>query len=223
MVSTWSAKLILYLKAAYGFVLTVFLDNFDKPDYYEANVLTLANRDELAREIGLLFKDYLARSHGEILDLAAGTGIISTELCRCGFTLTAADINEKALAYLERRNSKIQTVVCDMNKPFPLQDNVFDGATSVWANRYIKDIDVFLSEIHRVLKPGGVFIWPVFKIDVVLWKKNAGLSAPTAFSELQRELEEAGFSHIEFCRQQENADRGMRTIFMQPYYFIAYK
>jgi ubiquinone/menaquinone biosynthesis C-methylase UbiE len=216
-------KLIHWYKVIYGFILTVFLDNFDKPDYYEANVLSLTNAPELAREIYKLFRHYYPPYPVSILDIAAGTGIISRELTRGGYRVTACDINENALRYLQRNCPKVEVIKCDMNQPFPFESESFGGVTSVWANRYIRNADAFLSEVHRVLVPRGVFVWPVFKIDVGLWKIHAGLSAPTAFRSLEDRLRTAGFSRIHFIEPEKPAGMSMRTIFVRPYYFICYK
>lgn len=128
--------------------------------------------------------------------MACGTGIISIELAKRGYHVWAGDVSREALEYLRLQNPAINREICDFNKGFPFQDNFFDAATSVWANRYITSdgLSVFLREMHRVLKPGGVLIWPIFPADTVLWKVRSGVGQITSASGLIEVIKGEGFS-----------------------------
>ena len=55
----------------------------------------------------------------------------------------------------QRLGLNIKSHICDVHRlPFP--DNHFDVVTLQWATRHLRVIDV-VSEIKRVLKPGGYF------------------------------------------------------------------
>ena len=145
------------------------------PQAYEAYVTSTGRRIEHARVLADLMERYVPITSGEeqacILDIAAGTGIISRSLAEKGYSVTATDVSQNALHYLNEQSSGIETVHADMNEKLPFEDESFEGVTSVWANRFIKDTDAFLSDVHRILKPGGVFVWPIFPpIAPIVWR-----------------------------------------------------
>jgi len=55
----------------------------------------------------------------------------------------------------EERKIEIETQICDAHK-LPFSDETFDVVTMQFASRHVQ-IDRVFREIHRVLKPGGIF------------------------------------------------------------------
>lgn len=49
----------------------------------------------------------------------------------------------------------------DLNKNFPYANDSFDAVTATNTIEHILNLDLFLSEVYRILKPGGVFIGTV--------------------------------------------------------------
>lgn len=95
-----------------------------------------------------------------ILDLGCGLGRHSILFAKEGFDVTAADLSQEGINYLNDWKNKvgleIVTKVCDMNQ-LPFKANEFD---CVWSYHVISHTDtagflVILKEIERVLKPGG--------------------------------------------------------------------
>lgn len=209
-----------------------FSNNYDqdvKPEDYERHVKSaFSNRERLAQELGTLFDKHLSLrktdAPASILDLGAGTGIISTQLHKQGYKVTATDISHHALTYLRTKNPEITTDVVDLNTHFPFKDNSFDGATTVWANRFIVNSDNFLEEVYRVLKPQGVFIWPVFGAEIPLWKYNAGMKQPATARGLVDQIQHHGFTKVS---TEMNSLRGIKQRGLPPYaapsYIIAKK
>ncbi len=179
----------------------VFHDNYKDAQAYEALVRTFWGRGLLGRHIADLFEVNVPvhDAHPYILDLGAGTGIISRELYKRGYKVCAGDINETVLEHIRLQNQHIERVICDFNKPLPFAANSFDGVTSVWANRYIKKdgLYVMLDEVKRVLKPGGVFLWPIFPADTVMWKMKNGVGQITSAKTLAGIMRENGFASAE--------------------------
>jgi len=105
-----------------------------------------------------LVKDY---PHETILDLATGTGDFAIELAKLKpIRITGIDIAEKMLEIGREKvkqkglSGKIELMEADSeNLPFP--DNSFDLASSAFGVRNFENLNKGLSEIHRVLKPGG--------------------------------------------------------------------
>lgn len=102
-----------------------------------------------------------ARPGQRVLDVCAGTNQIGIALLERQPTLElhAADrsaaMQEVGQARARHLGLHIESHICDVHRlPFP--DNHFDLVTLQWASRHLRVIDV-VSEIRRVLKPGGTF------------------------------------------------------------------
>lgn len=97
----------------------------------------------------------------KVLDIAGGTGDLAKAFAKqVGSTgeVWLTDINESMLRVgrdrLLNKGLPIPTALCDAEKlPFP--DNYFDRVTVAFGLRNMTHKDVALSEMRRVLKPGG--------------------------------------------------------------------
>lgn len=101
-----------------------------------------------------------------ILDVACGTGdlsMLAAAQVSPGGSVVGADLSEGMMEVGRRRIA--QTAYKDMitmewgnamDLKYP--DNSFDGVTMGWAMRNVTSIPQTLSEIYRVLKPGGRFV-----------------------------------------------------------------
>lgn len=103
------------------------------------------------------------RSEINMLDLGCGGGATSWFLAREGFTVTAVDGSESAVAQaqalLAKDNLNATFEVVDFVS-LPYQDATFDGVfdlNSIQHNR-LSAIENIYSEISRVLKSGGRFL-----------------------------------------------------------------
>jgi ubiquinone/menaquinone biosynthesis C-methylase UbiE len=185
------------LRTGYGVTVA---NQYDDPVAYEALVRTFWGRGALGRHVADIFEKSLpvrqANGHtSKVLDLASGTGIIARELDKRGYSVWAGDKSAESLEYLRLQNPGITRVVCDFNKELPFEDSTFDGVTTVWANRYIKNegLQIFLNEAYRVLIPGGVFIWPIFPADTILWKAHNGVGQITNATALCEVVKSKGY------------------------------
>ena len=110
-----------------------------------------------------------------LLDLAGGTGDIAfraAETAGHGFHATVCDINAEMLAVGRERAAKKfhddrVTFVEGNAEALSFADKSFDACTIAFGIRNVPRIDRALSEIHRVLKPGGRFLCLEFSnVDV---------------------------------------------------------
>ena len=73
--------------------------------------------------------------------------------------ITGTDVSESLLAQAMEENQKVNNAVkfqqLDFNQPFGLPSDTFDLVSACFAIYYAQDIPFTLSEMHRVLKPGG--------------------------------------------------------------------
>jgi len=100
-------------------------------------------------------------AHESILDIATGTGDFAIELAKLSpVKIIGIDIAEKMLEIGREKvqqkglSGKIELMEADSeNLPFP--ENTYDLATSAFGVRNFENLNKGLSEIYRVLKPGG--------------------------------------------------------------------
>jgi demethylmenaquinone methyltransferase/2-methoxy-6-polyprenyl-1,4-benzoquinol methylase len=105
------------------------------------------------------------RPHHHVLDLASGTGDLAISISALLSTgkITLSDINASMLAEAKRRlldNGIIENaeVVQANAESLPFSDNTYDRAIMAFGLRNVTHKDKVLSEIYRVLKPGGRMI-----------------------------------------------------------------
>jgi ubiquinone/menaquinone biosynthesis C-methylase UbiE len=89
------------------------------------------------------------------LDLGCGAGTFTALMADAGVRALGADVAEAALARARRRHPELYFTLVPFDGPLPLPDNSFE---LVWASEVIEhvaDTGRWLSEIRRVLVPGG--------------------------------------------------------------------
>ncbi|MFW0795369.1 demethylmenaquinone methyltransferase [Gordonia sp. CPCC 205515] len=99
-----------------------------------------------------------------VLDLAAGTAVSTVELARSGAHCIAADFSLGMLKAGARRD--VSKVAADA-LALPFADESFDAATISFGLRNVQDVPKGLSELYRVLKPGGRLVICEFSTPVL--------------------------------------------------------
>jgi SAM-dependent methyltransferase len=91
---------------------------------------------------------------GRALDLGCGDGRLTAELQAA--ELTAADVSRVALDRARARLPGAAAVVeLAPDVPLPFADGAFDLVLTAETAEHVRDLQLFLSEIRRVLVPGG--------------------------------------------------------------------
>jgi SAM-dependent methyltransferase len=90
---------------------------------------------------------------GRALDLGCGDGRLTALLDAS--ELTAADVSPVALERAGRRVEDARLVELEPDAPLPLDDAGFDLVLCAETIEHVRDVQLFLSEIRRVLRPGG--------------------------------------------------------------------
>jgi demethylmenaquinone methyltransferase / 2-methoxy-6-polyprenyl-1,4-benzoquinol methylase len=104
-------------------------------------------RREVVRAVG-------ARRGQAVLDLAAGTGTSAKPLQKNGATVVAADFSLGMLAEGRRRFPTLALVAADAMQ-LPFADDAFDALTISFGLRNIAEVGAALTEMRRVVRPGG--------------------------------------------------------------------
>jgi len=116
----------------------------------------------------------LVESHNvgnKLLDVGSGVTFFTTFLAENGFNITATDIDpiaekdlKKAIGIIKPKNGKANFKLCTEDS-LPFNDSEFDIVTSVSVIEHVTDLEKNISEINRVLKPGGYFVL-TFDLDL---------------------------------------------------------
>ena len=87
------------------------------------------------------------------LDVGCGDGRLTAHLDAA--ELTAADVSAVALERARARLSGAQLVELEPDAPLPLADAAFDLVLCAETIEHVRDVQLLLSEVRRVLRPGG--------------------------------------------------------------------
>jgi ubiquinone/menaquinone biosynthesis C-methylase UbiE len=87
------------------------------------------------------------------LDLGAGDGRLTRHL-RAG-AVTAADTSALALRRAAARLPDAEIAVVEPDERLPFVDGEFELVLCVETIEHVRDVQLFLSEVRRVLRPGG--------------------------------------------------------------------
>ncbi len=150
-----------------------FLTPETKQRYVRRLFATIADRYDLITILlsggrDQKWKNRLARMAGatpltRALDLACGTGDIGFRLSSRGAHVVGMDITMRMLELAARKRAHGTTgagvtfVAGDMMS-LPFASATFDAVTTGYGIRNVPVIETALGEIHRVLKPGGLFL-----------------------------------------------------------------
>lgn len=125
-------------------------------DYYEELWAQLP--DELKPpdwELRRRFLEADLRRGDRALDLGCGDGAFTAAMAAAGADPVGAEVAEAALARARKRHPELEFALVPIERPLPFPDASFD---LVWASEVIEhvaDTARWLSEVRRVLKPGG--------------------------------------------------------------------
>ena len=121
------------------------------------------------RRVRGLLAETLSREDATVLDVACGTGdlslelkhdakakVIGTDFCRPMLSIAAEKSKEVSIPYVEADA---------MSLPFPSGN--FDAVTIAFGLRNLPNVDNGLSELFRILKPGGRLVVLEFSSPIV--------------------------------------------------------
>lgn len=95
---------------------------------------------------------------GRVLDLGCGDGVFCNFIAKQGFTPVGADISEVGIERARVLYPPLRFEVASLETRLPFGDAEFDA---VWCSEVIEhlfDVSFALSEMARVLKPGGTLL-----------------------------------------------------------------
>lgn len=107
-----------------------------------------------------------ARGKGRVLEVAAGTGLITTAIAPVVGELVATDYAAAMVQTLEARvrEAGLANVTCEQADLYALRfaDASFDAVFAANVLHLVPDLERALASLRRVLKPGGVLVAPTY-------------------------------------------------------------
>ena len=88
-----------------------------------------------------------------VLDFGIGDGRLAMQLD--ALDLTGADVSQVALERARTRLPDARLLHVEPDEPLPFEDNAFDLVLAAETLEHVRDLQLALSEIRRVLRPGG--------------------------------------------------------------------
>ena len=115
------------------------------------------------RKIALLIKKRL-HPDMEVLEIAAGTGILSFELAAYCRNWKATDFSGSMVRIISSRNNRPPNLSIEVQDASDLKypDKSFDAVVIANALHIMPDPDKALNEIRRVLRDGGILFAPTY-------------------------------------------------------------
>lgn len=120
--------------------------------YYDAmNRVMTAGLDRRWRRLAV---QAVVSPGDRVLDLCCGTGDLAIEAERAGGQVTGLDFSPRMLERARKRSASVTWVLGDV-LALPFESGRFDAVTVGFGMRNVADLAGALSEIRRVLRPGG--------------------------------------------------------------------
>jgi len=91
---------------------------------------------------------------GNLLDIGCGTGLFVEKYIQTGGRGTGLDLSGKMVAKARRRCPDCDFIV-GTGENLPFSDCSFNAVSSVLVFSYVRDPAAMLSEVYRILEPGG--------------------------------------------------------------------
>jgi len=113
------------------------------------------------------------QSGQKVLDVACGTGVVAVTAARRGAKVTALDLTPELLARA-RENAEMAQVSVEWHEgdveQLPFEKDTFDVVVSQYGHMFAPRPGVALSEMLRVLKPGGTIAFSTWPPEMFIGK-----------------------------------------------------
>lgn len=124
------------------------------------------------------FDDIIRECSGPILDLGCGSGNDTLYLINKGKKVISCDQSPSVVKNIAKNFPEVYDVKCfNMLDGFPFEDNTFEVIIADLCLHYFLEADTvrIISDIYRILKPGGHLILRVNSTDDVLHGAGRGI------------------------------------------------
>ena len=133
-------------------------------------------RGNLLTNLEFLAQTDLLRPEDKILEIGCGIGTVVNELGKKGHDIIGIDISSEAIKYGRKKYDDISLEV-QAAETLPYGNESFNVVLSFDVFEHIAEIDKHISEVRRVLHPGGYYLFQTPNrysniIYEILWTKS---------------------------------------------------
>lgn len=115
-------------------------------------------RGNLRTNLDFLARTDLLKPGDRVLEIGCGIGTIVAELSKQGYDVCGTDISQVAIEYGRAKYPGVRLDVQPAEE-LPYEAGAFDVVLSFDLFEHIARIDRHVAEVHRVLKPGGYYLF----------------------------------------------------------------
>ncbi len=108
---------------------------------------------------------------GKLLDVGCASGAVLKEAVGCGWESWGVDLSEKLLKKAAERVPEAKLLNCEL-KDAGFAPGEFDVVTALNLLEHVLDPRDLLQEVHRILRPGGAFLFKTVRIDSMAARKR---------------------------------------------------
>ena len=140
-------------------------DKWWQPDFSLNLIKTLYNPFRVGYSVEVFERFKIIPGKTSVLEVGCGGGILSEEMARKGFITTGIDPSElslKSAASHARESNLVINYEKGTGENLPFEDNSFNVVLCCDVLEHVQDLPKVISEISRVLKNGGLFIYDTF-------------------------------------------------------------
>ena len=127
-----------------------------------------------------VIREALALAPGErVLDIGSGPGLLACEMAAevgPGGAVCGVDVSESMLAMAQARETPPDSAPVEYRaagaETLPYEDETFGVAASTQVYEYVEDVPAALSELRRVLRPGGRALILDTDWDSIVWASS---------------------------------------------------
>lgn len=131
-----------------------YISHEDSAGGLTGKIYFLVRRLMLGRKRGLITR-VTGKKTGDLLDIGTGSGHFAGAMKLAGWNVTGIEPDRKAAAYAV---SRFGLRIIEPKQISGLNDNCFDCITAWHTLEHSHDLFSYISDIKRLLKPGGSFI-----------------------------------------------------------------
>lgn len=115
-------------------------------------------RGNLKTNLEFLDQTDVLKRDDKVLEIGCGIGSVVFELSKQGFDITGTDISSEAISYGLKKYGDVRLEV-QPAETLPYDDESFDVVLSFDLFEHIAQIDRHVSEVRRVLRPSGFYLF----------------------------------------------------------------
>ena len=128
----------------------MFLENIEHREEY----------GDITESYNFIMENHILKN-SKILEIGCNIGSLLNLLSKSGFTqITGIDIATDAIKYGKNKYPKLKNnLLISKGDMIPFKDNEFDVVLSFDLLEHMPNVNNYLNEVHRVLKPNGIYLF----------------------------------------------------------------